>query len=436
MTTFAEEQVEASEVAPGTAGMSIITSLESAVRTYCRGTPILFKKAMGSCLYDESGRRFIDFLCAAGSLNYGHNEPRIKRALLDYLASDGILQALDFATTAKSEFLRKFRDVALSPRHLQYRVQFTGPTGTNAVEAAVKLARKCTGRRPVAAFTNAYHGVSLGALALTGNRSKRTAAGVSLGDVIRLPYDGYFGADVDTAEYARRLLCDPSSGFDAPAAFIVETVQGEGGLRTATAGWLQSIAALAKELGSLLIVDDIQAGCGRTGTFFSFESLGIVPDLVCLSKSISGCGLPMALLLIRPHLDIWEPGEHNGTFRGNNLAFVGASAALDYWADRRFEQGIAARASTVRSVLDDVCSRELGGRACRVGKSLFAGIRFHQFSAAELMRVALLERGVLTETCGAHNEVLKILPALNVPESLLAEGLDKLRLAAAGLKRE
>ena len=435
MTTVLDElnSTEAATV-QGESDLSLITALESSVRTYCRSTPIVFSKACGSEIYDESGRRYIDFLSAAGSLNYGHNDPHIKQALLTYLANDGILQTLDFATSAKAQFLRKFRDVILKPRGLQYKVQFTGPTGTNAVEAAVKLARKYTGRRTIAAFTNAYHGVSLGALALTGNRSKRSAGGVSLGDVLRLPYDGYLGANVDTAEFARTLFSDPSSGYDAPAAFIVETVQGEGGLNCASAGWLASIASLAQELGALFIVDDIQAGCGRTGTFFSFESLGVVPDLVCISKSIGGAGLPMALTLIQPHLDVWEPGEHNGTFRGNNLAFIGASAALDYWADDEFERSIANLSEMVQAALLRVVRHELRASALVIGRGLFTGLRFDRPEAAERMRTGLLRRGVLTETCGPRDEVLKVMPPLNISESVLTEGLNALAAAATELR--
>ncbi len=382
-------------------------------------------------MYDESGRRYIDFLSAAGSLNYGHNDSHIKQSLVRYLQDDGILQTLDFATQAKAEFLQKLRDVVLTPRELDYRVQFTGPTGTNCVEAALKLARKVTGRRAVAAFTNGYHGVSLGALALTGSRSKRQAAGVSLGDTIRLPYDGYFGTGIDTLEQARKLFTDASSGYDAPAAFIVETVQGEGGLNCASSRWMRSLAALAKELGALLIVDDIQAGCGRCGTFFSFELMDIRPDMVCLSKSIGGSGLPMALTLIRPELDLWEPGEHNGTFRGNNLAFVGAAAALDYWRDVSFQKGVTRRASMLQTTLNRMVEGPLRSYATAVGRGLFVGLRFAEPVRAEFFRSAMLSRCVLTETCGPNDEVVKFMPAINIPEDLMREGLVAMENCAA-----
>lgn len=413
--------------------LAVIGSAESSVRIYCRGAPVVFAHARGSLMFDQAGRSYIDFLSAAGSLNYGHNDPTIKHALLRYLAEDGILQTLDFVTAAKADFLRTLREVILEPRGLEYRTQFTGPTGANAVEAAIKLARKVTGRRPVAAFTNGYHGLSLGALALTGNGSKRRAGGVSLCDVLRLPFDGYAGL-ADTAGFARTLFDDPSSGYDAPAAFIVETVQGEGGLHAASPSWIRAIAQLARDLDALLIIDDIQAGCGRTGAFFSFDDMGVVPDIVCLSKSISGAGLPMAINLIRPHLDAWEPGEHTGTFRGNNLAFVGATAALQYWARGSFEAEIARRAAKMREALERVAGQTLSGAAEVVGRGMLLGLRFEESAAAEAMRAGLLAAGVVAETCGPRDEVLKLLPALNIPEPVLAEGLEKVQAVASALR--
>lgn len=415
------------------ARLALIEDIESAVRTYCRSTPVVFTRAQGSYIFDEDDRRYIDFLSAAGSLNYGHNDPHIKQSLLQYLQGDGILQSLDFATEAKAVFLQKFRDTILRPRGLDYRVQFTGPTGANCVEAALKLARKVTGRRTVAAFTNGYHGVSLGALALTGNRTKRQAAGVSLDDTLHLPFDGYFGPDIDTLKQIRKLFFDASSGYDEPAAFIVETVQGEGGLNCASDRWMRALAILAKELGALLIIDDVQAGCGRCGTFFSFESMGIHPDIVCLSKSIGGSGLPMALTLIRPELDVWEPGEHNGTFRGNGLAFVGAAAALDYWRDASFQKGVASRATLLEDGLRRVTEGCLRGRAVAAGRSLFVGLRFTEPQMAERLRSMMLSKLVLTETCGPNDEVLKFLPSINIPEELLRQGIAVLESCAEEL---
>lgn len=294
---------------------STFDRLESSVRSYCRAFPTVFTTARGSRLYDARGRSYIDFLAGAGSLNYGHNPPPLQGALLDYIAGNHVVHSLDMHTAAKQRFLEAFESLILKPRGMKHVVQFTGPTGTNAVEAALKIARKATGRTNVIAFTNGFHGVTLGALACTGNRHHRGAGGVDTAGVTRMPYDGYLGPDFDTTRLLDKVLGDASSGVDLPAAVIVETVQGEGGVNVASAAWLQNLEKVCRKHKVLLIVDDIQAGCGRTGHFFSFEEAGIRPDIITLSKSLSGYGLPMAVVLIDPVCDLWEPGEHNGTFR-------------------------------------------------------------------------------------------------------------------------
>ncbi len=314
--------------------LSVFETLESEVRSYCRSWPAVFDRAQGSVMYDEDGRRHLDFFAGAGSLNYGHNNPVLKRALIDYLLRDGVTHGLDMSTVAKRTFLSTFQDLVLRPRDLPYKVMFPGPTGTNAVEAALKLARKVKGREAIVSFTNAFHGMSLGSLAVTGNAFKRAGAGIPLVHGTPMPFDNYFEGTVPDFLWFERLLEDQGSGLNKPAAVIVETVQGEGGINVARPEWLRALKELCERQDMLLIVDDIQMGCGRTGAFFSFEESGIVPDIVTVSKSISGYGLPMSLCLFRPELDVWEPGEHNGTFRGNNPAFVTATAALEaYWTD-------------------------------------------------------------------------------------------------------
>ncbi|MDT3400794.1 diaminobutyrate--2-oxoglutarate transaminase, partial [Streptomyces sp. B1866] len=331
---------------------SVFESLESEVRSYCRGWPAVFDHAQGSRLYTEDGRAYLDFFAGAGALNYGHNNPALKRALLDYLARDGVTHSLDMATTAKRAFLETFQTTVLRPRDLPYKVMFPGPTGTNAVEAALKLARKAKGREAVVSFTNAFHGMSLGSLAVTGNAFKRAGAGIPLVHSTPMPFDHYLDGQVPDFLWFERLLADRGSGLDQPAAVIVETVQGEGGINVARPEWLRALADLCHRHDMLLIVDDIQMGCGRTGPFFSFEEAGIVPDIVTLSKSISGYGLPMALTLFRPELDLWEPGEHNGTFRGHNPAFITATAALDtYWTDDQQEKHTLTRGEQVEETL-------------------------------------------------------------------------------------
>ena len=402
---------------------------ESGVRTYSRSMPRQFNRAQGVWMHDNQGGRYLDFLSGCSSLNYGHNHPVLKQALMDYIAGDGVTHALDLHTDAKADFLAALEDVILRPRGLDYRAMFTGPTGTNAVEAAIKLARKVTGRELVIAFTNGFHGMTLGALACTGNAGKRGGAGVPLSHVSHEPFDGYFGEDVDTAELLEQRLADPSSGLDAPAAFLVETVQGEGGLNTASPEWLRKIAALAKKHGALMIVDDIQAGCGRTGGFFSFEGMGFTPDVVTLAKSLSGMGLPFALTLFRPELDVWSPGEHNGTFRGNNHAFVTAAASLrEFWADPAFAEDVSRRGKLLEQRLERIARRH--GLSTR-GRGMMRGINVESGEVAAKITSACFAEGLIIETSGAHDEIVKVLAPLVIEDETLNAGLDILEEAVA-----
>jgi len=403
---------------------AIIQRHESQVRSYCRDFPATFQRAEGAVIHDGEGRSWLDFFAGAGALNYGHNEPHLREALLEYVGAAGITHGLDMATGAKAKLLRALNDHILEPRDLSYKVMFPGPTGTNAVEAALKLARKVTGRTEVIAFTNGFHGMTLGALATTGNAKKRAGAGLPLGGVTRMPFCGYLGEDVDTLDYLEAFLTDPSSGVDAPAAFIVETVQAEGGINVATMDWLRRLARIARVAGSLLIIDDIQVGCGRTGPFFSFEEAGITPDIVCLSKSLSGYGMPLSLVLMRPELDIWEPGEHNGTFRGNNLAFVTATAAIErYWKDDALTEAVGDREREVAERLDALADRY---GAERRGRGLIQGLAFTDPGVAPEVSRLCFERGLIIETAGPRGEVVKLLPPLTITAEELATGLDVL----------
>jgi diaminobutyrate-2-oxoglutarate transaminase len=303
------------------------------------------------------------------------------------------------------------------------------------VEAALKLARIIKGRANVVSFTNGFHGVSGGSLAATGNSKFRDSAGIALANTTFMPYDGYMGSDVDTLEYLERMLADGSSGVDAPAAAIVETVQGEGGVNAASARWLQRLQALCRRHDMLLIVDDIQVGCGRTGTFFSFEPLGISPDIVTLSKSISGFGLPMSLVLMKPELDAWRPGAHNGTFRGNNLAFVTAQAALaHYWSDSELEQAIRRKSAVVEARLHQIAAAYGGGELTVRGRGLIQGLVVNRAGMANAISAEAFRNGLVIETSGASDQVLKLLPPLTIQESRLRAGLDILEHSvAAGL---
>ena len=396
--------------------------LESNVRGYCRVFPVVFSQARGACLFDEQGRRYIDFFAGAGALNYGHNHPELKHALLGYLAEDGVVHSLDMATAAKRRLLEQLSSIILEPRGLEYKVQFPGPTGTNAVEAAIKLARKVTGRKTVVCFTNGFHGMTLGSLALTGNAGKRAGAGVPLNYTTVMPFDGYAGVNVDPLAYFEALLSDTSSGVEVPAAVIIETVQAEGGVNVASDDFLQRLRALTKRHGILLIVDDIQVGCGRTGPFFSFEPSGIKPDIVCLSKSLSGYGLPLALVLLAPELDRWEPGEHNGTFRGHNPAFVTATAALEFWRDDALTRRVLALGEYVEQRFAALIDRH-GTRLSQRGRGLIRGLSCPIGVAKQAARFAF-ERGLIIETAGANDEVLKVLPPLLISDDELEAGLD------------
>ncbi|MCY0938225.1 diaminobutyrate--2-oxoglutarate transaminase [Streptomyces sp. H34-S4] len=404
--------------------LSVFETVESEVRSYCRAWPVVFERATGSRLYDEHGRGYLDFFAGAGSLNYGHNNPVLKRALLDYLERDGITHGLDMSTTAKRAFLETFRSHILEPRALPYKVMFPGPTGTNAVEAALKLARKVKGRESVVSFTNAFHGMSLGSLAVTGNAFKRAGAGVPLVHGTPMPFDNYLGGRTPDFLWFERLLEDQGSGLNHPAAVIVETIQGEGGINVARAEWLRTLADLCRRRDMLLIVDDIQMGCGRTGEFFSFEEAGITPDIVTLSKSISGYGLPMSLCLFKPELDLWEPGEHNGTFRGNNPAFVTATAALEtYWGDSVLRERTLVQGGRIESALRELCGEHARLGATYRGRGMVWGIEFTRKDlAAEVCRRAF-EHGLLIETSGPEGEVVKLLPPLTVTGDELDEGL-------------
>ncbi|MGX9121038.1 diaminobutyrate--2-oxoglutarate transaminase [Mesorhizobium sp. BHbsci] len=405
--------------------LSAFEQMESNVRSYSRSFPVVFRKAAGGILEDENGSEFIDFLSGAGVLNYGHNDPDLLHDLAQYLNSNGIIHGLDMATPARREFMEHFDAIILRPRGLKYKFQFPGPTGANAVEAALKLARKATGRRCVISFTNGYHGLSLGALAVTGNRYYRDAAGLPPAGAVFMPYDGYWGADKDTSEYLDRMLADASSGVDLPAAVILETVQGEGGINPASKEWLQAIERICRKHGILLIVDDIQAGCGRTGDFFSFEFADVSPDIVVLSKSLSGCGLPLSLLLLKPELDVWLPGEHNGTFRGNNLALVTATAALrKYWKNKMLSEGVAENGRILNEHLRQLAQSSRDHSLSVRGRGMMLGLDCSTGNLAEKIARKAFENGLVVERCGAEHQVIKFLPPLTIDGPTLQRGLD------------
>lgn len=405
--------------------MRIFENLESEVRGYIRSFPTIFQSARGAILTDEQGREFIDFFAGAGTLNYGHNNEHISAALIEYLQRDGIVHGLDMATTAKKEFIETFQEMILKPRNLEYKLQFTGPTGTNAVETALKLARLVKGRSNVITFTNGYHGLSQGSLAVTGNNEYRDESYISRCNATFMPFDGYFG-DHNTLAYLRKFITDSSSGVDLPAAIIVETIQGEGGINVASAEWLQGLEALCREFDILLIIDDIQVGNGRSGDFFSFEFAGINPDMVTLSKSIGG-GLPMALLLFKPDLDQWKPGEHTGTFRGNNLAFVASRVVMEnYWQSDDLSNAVKYKERVLREKLEAIALKHPDYEIAVRGRGLAFGFEIkNDTSIASDLSAKAFENDLIIETCGSDGQVVKFLPPLTISEDLLIEGLKR-----------
>ena len=406
--------------------METIQRLESEVRSYSRSFPVLFEKAKDAFLYDSKGNRYIDFFAGAGTLNYGHNNEYMKARLIEYLQNDGIVHSLDMATAAKANLLEKMESVLFAPRNLDYKVQFTGPSGTNAVEAALKLARMLKKRSNVISFTNGYHGLTMGSMSVTANAYYRDESFINRSDVSFLPYDGYLGKEIDTAVYMRRFLEDNSSGVDTPSAVILETVQGEGGIRVASDAWLREVESICRDFDILLIVDDIQMGNGRTGHFFSFEQSGIKPDIVTVSKSFSGIGLPMSIVLFRRELDIWKPGQHTGTFRGNNLAFISAAVALDYWKDDRFSQEIFRKGTILANRLNAISEKYPQLNAEVRGRGFVYGMAVSPPEIAREISAECFKNKLIMELAGARNNVMKFLAPLIIPDEALMEGLDLL----------
>jgi diaminobutyrate-2-oxoglutarate transaminase len=271
--------------------------------------------------------------------------------------------------------------------------------------------------------------MTLGALACTGNGLHRAAAGVSLDHVVRVPFDGYLGPDVDTLEPLRRQLADSSSGVVAPAAFIVETIQAEGGVNVARPEWLLAVQKLAHEHGALLIVDDIQVGCGRTGPYFSFEEIGLEPDLICLAKGIGGYCLPLAILLVKPERDLWAPGEHTGTFRGQCLSMVAGAEALRYFEDGKLGADVKKKGAHTDARLKAMLEKRPAAKLVLRSKGMIHGIDFGDGKPAARASTEAFDRGLIIATCGPGGRVLKVMAPLTIEPNVLDEGLDILDAA-------
>lgn len=406
---------------------NVFEKYESEVRSYCRTFPKEFVKSKGAIITDIDNNEYIDFFDGAGALNYGHNNDYIKEKLIKYLESDGIIHSLDMFTTPKREFIEFFEEKVLIPRGLNYKIQFTGPTGTNAVEAALKLARKVKKRENIFALMGCFHGMTLGSLALTSDKDSRKGAGLSLSNVTHIPTPYMFN-QLNVIDYLDKILFDDHSGIDKPAAIIIETVQAEGGVYIFDNNFLQGIRNICDKYDILMIVDDIQVGCCRTGNFFSFERANIVPDMVTLSKSIGGYGMPMAVTLLKPELDIWKPAEHNGTFRGNQLSMVAAKAGLEVMLNDKVENQVKEKELIVKDYLKKNIENKFSNCEVR-GIGLIWGIDVYEETLSRQIVNECFNNGLILERAGRNNSVVKIMPPLTIDKDTLLKGLSILNNA-------
>ena len=403
---------------------SVFDKYESEVRSYCRNFPAVFTKAKGSIITAEDGKEYIDFFCGAGALNYGHNNDYIKARVIEYLENDGIIHSLDMFTTAKRDFIEYFEKNVLEPRGFDYKIQFPGPTGTNAVEAALKLARKVKKRNNIFAFMGAFHGMTLGSLSMTTDRDSREGAGVVLTDVTHIPTP-YMFPELDVIEYMQTLLDDDHSGISKPAAVFIEPVQADGGIHVFSVEFLKELREFCTKNDILLVCDDIQVGSARTGTYFSFERAGIVPDIVTLSKSIGGYGMPFALVLFKPELDLWKPGEHNGTFRGSQLSIVAAKAGLEVMLKENVEKEVQRKGEIIKEYLGKV--KAMNENFDIRGIGFMWGVDCNKVKPDTVSRAIVKEcfdNGLIVERAGRNNDVVKLMPCLLADDETLKKGLE------------
>lgn len=410
--------------------MSIFEERESDIRAYCRVYPVVFDTALNARQTDENGKEYIDFFAGAGVLNFGHNNQRMTKAVVDYIQSNGVTHSLDMHTTAKRQFMQHFTDTILKPRNMPHKMQFMGPTGTNAVEAAMKLARRVTGRQDIVAFSHGFHGMTLGALSATANQYFRNAAGVPLNHVKHFAFGCdevcpgcELGCGMNSIEQLTAIYQDSSSGIAPPAAFLLETIQAEGGVKVASKEWLQALQKLAKEVGALLIIDDIQVGVGRTGSFFSFDDLDIDPDIICLAKGIGGMGTPMAMNLVKPEIDKhWSPGEHTGTFRGQDISFIAGDQALTYFDDEELMTEVKANGQKMAEALAPLAERH--SQINVTGKGMILGLDVGSGDRAKAIVNQCFDAGLMIASCGTGGRVVKLIPPLTTPQADLQAGLD------------
>jgi diaminobutyrate-2-oxoglutarate transaminase len=404
--------------------MNILERYESVSQNYVRSARVIFQRAQGSQLFDEDGNRYIDFNSGGSTLTYGHNNVGVCEALIRYISENGVVQTCEKTSVAKRAFVERFVKTVLEPRDLNYRMLLTDPAGGTAAELALRLARPHKNRTNVVAFTNASHGLTEGSPSVMGKHLSRHQFAGPRANTMFMPYCGYFGEDTDTIAYLRRYLKDSASGYDLPAAAIVETVQVNGGVHVASVAWLKALEQLCREFEILLIVDETQTGCGRIGPYFSFERAGLKPDMVVAPNALAG-GLPISMLLARPELDLWRPGEQVGAFQGDSLAFVAASELLKQWSDAR-SQETALRSTILQQELSNMVGRFRNRTVAIRGAGMVWGLDFGRPGSAAVVSAWALERGLVVEPARLRDEVLLILPPLTIEETLLRDGLSRL----------
>jgi diaminobutyrate-2-oxoglutarate transaminase len=405
--------------------ISTFEQLESNVRYYCRRWPTVFVAGTGAHLVAENGQRYIDFFSGAGALSYGHNPTFLVEAVINHLRAGRLVHSLDTHTPERAAFLRTLEQHILEPRQLDMVVQFVGPTGATAVEAALRLAERVSGRKPVVAFQGGFHGMTSGAARVSHSLPARDHSATCF-----LPYRAR--PDQEDMDLLAHALSTPIEG-ERPGALIVEPVQGEGGARPFDRRYLTEIRRLCTQFEVVLIADEIQAGVGRTGPFFSFEGSGLDPDIICLSKSLSGLGLPLAVNLIRRSFDRWSPGEFTGTFRGSNLAFVSSTALIEqYWRSSQLEQETKRRSMLIEEALARLAHG--GGVPFSIsGRGFLWGLTFADERAALAVVSAAFRSGLIVEACGEQDRTVKLLPPLVIEDEELRKGLEILAQAVRGL---
>jgi len=403
-------------------------SLESGVRYYCRRWPAVFATASGSTITNEHGVDYLDFFAGAGALSYGHNNPVLVEVAIDHLRQGKLLHSLDTFTEDKRRFLSAIHDLILEPRQLDMVVQTVGPTGATAVEAALTLAQRITGKRAVVGFAGGYHGMSYRAASVSASMAGRETV-AHLGAFVALPFVEHLTeGDLDLLDQALAFTIDG----ERVGAIIIEPTQGEGGARPFDPAYLGALRKIASAHDVVVIADEVQAGVGRTGPFFSFEGSGLDPDIICVSKSISGLGLPMAINLVRRSLDTWAPGEFTGTFRGNNLAFATSATMLEtYWTTADQEKATEERGILVRNHLSAISEEFSGGKWEVRGNGMLSGLQVTTGDLADAICDAAFADRLIVETCGAGGKTIKVLAPIVTSMEQLTDGLTRLRGAVA-----